>query len=306
MLLYILKRFGTVLLSLGMIITATFVMMKAIPGDPFSDEQALPREIHQSLRDHYGLNDSLEKQYVRYLKSAATFDFGPSFRYKDRTVNSIIMDGFPVSAILGLEALFIAVTLGVTLGAAAALSKRQWEDHFFMGVTTLSISIPSFILATLLQYIFALKMGWLPLARWGSFWHTLLPALSLAALPTAFIARLTRANLVHVMQQDFIKTARAKGLTVMQVLVRHSLPNALTPLLPYLAQLSANILTGSFIIEKIFGIPGLGQSFVVSVQNRDYSTIMGVTIFYSMILLLFLLIADLLHRWMDPRLQRTN
>lgn len=306
MLSYIAKRLATVVFSLALIITATFALMKAIPGDPFSDEKALPKEIHRALRDHYGLNDSWDKQFIRYVVAAVTFDFGPSFRYKDRTVNSMIREGFPVSALLGLEALLIALTLGITVGAVSSITKKKWEDNVFMGLTTLSISIPSFILATLLQYFFALKMGWLPLARWGTFWHTLLPAFSLAALPTAFIARLTRANLAQVMQQDYIKTARAKGLSVMHILLRHSLPNALAPLLPYIAQLTANILTGSFIIEKIFGIPGLGQSFVMSVQNRDYSTIMGVTIFYSMILLSFLLIADLIHRWMDPRLQTSK
>jgi oligopeptide transport system permease protein len=300
---FLAKRIGTAFLSFILIITATFVLMKSIPGDPFSNEQALPREIHQALRTHYGLEDSWDKQYVRYLTAAITFDFGPSFRYKNRSVNSMIADGFPVSAILGLEALVISVALGVTIGSAIAMTKKRWKDHLFMGATTLSISIPSFILATLLQYFLALKMGWLPLARWGTFWHTILPALSLAALPTAFIARLTRANLMLIMQQDYIKTAKAKGLTPMQVLIRHSLPNALVPLLPYFAQLSANILTGSFIIEKIFGIPGLGQSFVVSVQNRDYSAIMGVTIFYSMILLSFLLIADMAYRAIDPRLR---
>lgn len=302
----LLKRFSTVIFSLFVIITATFVMMKAIPGDPFSNEQALPKEIHQSLRKHYGLDDPLFQQYVHYLKAAARFDFGPSFRFKNRSVNSLIADGFPVSALLGLEALVISVAAGITLGSLVAMTKKRWKENLFMGITTLSISIPSFILATLLQYLFALKMGWLPLARWGTVWHTLLPAIALAALPTAFIARLTRANLMQVMQQDYIKTARAKGLTPLQVLVRHGLPNALTPLLPYFAQLSANILTGSFIIEKIFGIPGLGQSFVISVQNRDYSAIMGVTIFYSMILLFFLLIADLLYQWIDPRLRNAG
>lgn len=297
------KRLFTVFLSFVTIVSLTFLMMKAIPGDPFSDEQALPKQIHAALRDHYGLNDSWTKQYVRYIESAFTFDFGPSFRYKDRTVNSLIEEGFGVSAILGLEALLLAVSLGIFIGTFAALSKRKWEDHVLMGTATLFISVPSFILATMLQYVFALKLGWLPLARWGTFTQSILPAISLAALPTAFIARLTRANLAQVMQQDYIRTARAKGLSMTQVVIRHGLPNALTPLLPYLAQLAANILTGSFIIEKIFGIPGLGQSFITSVQNRDYSVIMGLTIFYSIILLSFLLVADLAQQWIDPRLR---
>lgn len=304
MLLFLSKRCATVFLSLVLIISATFVMMKAIPGDPFADEQALPKQIHIALRSHYGLDDPWHLQYARYLKSAVTFDFGPSFRYKNRTVNSIIADGFPISALLGIEALVIAVMAGVALGSCAALQKSRFEDLFFMSLTTMAISVPSFILATLMQYFFAQKLGLLPLARWGTFAHTILPAISLAALPTAFIARLTRSNLADVMQQDYIKTARAKGLSIFYVVMRHGLPNALLPLLPYLAQLAATIMTGSFIIEKIFGIPGLGQSFVTSVQNRDYSVIMGVTLFYSMLLLSFLLIADLIHRWIDPRLQR--
>lgn len=300
------KRFGTFALSLFFIVTFTFILMKAVPGDPFTDEKALPKKIHAALRAHYGLDDPWYSQYVRYLKAAVTFDFGPSFKYKNRTVNEIIADGFPVSAILGLEALLIALVAGISLGAAAALYRGKWEDTAFMGGTTLAIAIPSFIFAALLQYFLALKLGWFPLARWGSFSQTILPAVALAAMPTAFIARLTRSNLLDVLRQDYIKTARTKGLPMRLVVWRHGLPNALTPLLPYMAQLAANILTGSFIIEKIFAIPGLGFAFVQSVQNRDYTVIMGVTIFYSIILLSLLLLADIIYRYMDPRLGEEN
>lgn len=297
------KKFASFILSLFFIVSLTFFMMKAIPGDPFTDEKALPEKIHRALRAHYGLDDPWYQQYGRYLKSAATFDFGPSFKYKNRSVNAIIADGFPVSALLGLEALAIALLVGVSAGSLAALGRGRAEDIAFMGGTTLSIAIPSFILAALLQYVFALKLGLFPLARWGTFAHTVLPALSLAAMPAAFIARLVRANLLDVLRQDYIKTARIKGLPMRLVIWRHGLTNALSPLLPYLAQLTANIMTGSFVIEKIFGIPGLGAAFVQSVQNRDYTVIMGVTIFYSMILLSLLLAADLLYRYLDPRLQ---
>lgn len=302
----ILKKCAIFLASLFLIISATFVLMKVIPGDPFSDEKALPKQIHQALRDHYGLDDPLLEQYGRYLKSALTFDFGPSFKYKNRTVNSIIAEGFPVSLVLGLEALFIAVILGVAFGSYSALHRGCFEDVAFMMGTTLAISVPSFILAALLQYGLALKLGWLPVARWGTVLQSILPAISLAAMPTAFIARLTRSNLIDVLKQDYIKTARVKGLTMKQVVWRHGLPNALMPLLPYLAQLAANIITGSFIIEKIFGIPGLGFTFVQSVQNRDYTVIMGMTLFFSVILLGLLFSADLLYRKLDPRLEEAT
>lgn len=300
---YLSKKLFYLLISFFIIVSLTFFLMKAIPGDPFADEMSLPPEIMHALKEHYGLNDPWYKQYANYLKSVVTWDFGPSFKYKGRSVNAIIREGFPISAVLGLEALFLAVSMGVFLGSVAALYQNRWQDHIAMFIAVLGISIPSFILATLLQYLFALKLGLFPVARFTSFAHTILPAISLAALPTAFIARLTRSNMLEVLQQDFIKTAKAKGLPKWKIITNHALRNALLPIITYLGQLTVNILVGSFIIERIFGIPGLGQWFVMSVANRDYTAIMGTTVFYSILLLSSMFIVDIVYSLLDPRIQ---
>jgi oligopeptide transport system permease protein len=278
-------------------------MMKAIPGDPFMEEKAIPKEILKSLHRHYGLDKPWHVQYGKYLKSVATWDLGPSFKYKTRTVNDIINEGFPVSLTLGLEAMFIAVCLGVTLGVIAALNQNSFQDHSAMLVAVIGISIPSFILASFLQYLLALQWGLFPVARWGTFLHSVLPALSLALLPTSFIARLTRSNMIEVLQQDYIRTAKAKGLAKSSVIIRHALRNALLPVITYMGPLFANILSGSFVVEKIFGIPGLGQWFVISIQNRDYTVIMGTTVFYSILLLLSVFLVDIAYGFVDPRIK---
>ena len=216
-------------------------------------------------------------------------------------VNDIIADGFPVSFYLGMEALCIAVFGGIVLGSIAALNHLRWQDHLTMVIAVIGISVPSFILASFMQYILAMKLELLPVARWGDFSQTIMPAISLAALPMAFIARLTRANMVEVMQQDYIQTAKSKGLNSFQIIFRHVTRNALLPVVTYLGPLTAAILTGSFAIEKIFGIPGLGQWFVTSITNRDYTVIMGTTIFYSAILMLCVFIVDLLYCFIDPQ-----
>jgi oligopeptide transport system permease protein len=277
--------------------------MKVVPGDPFGEEQTLPTATHQLMRKHYGLDQPLYIQYKNYLLSILKWDLGPSFAYPDRTINSIIKDSFPVSALLGLEALLIALSLGIALGCCAALKEHKWEDHLIILGLTLAISTPSFILATLLQYVFALKLGWLPLARWGSFSHTILPALALASFPAAFIARLVRSNMLEVLKSDYIKMAKAKGLSTSTIILKHALRNALLPVLTYSAPLLANILVGSFIIEKIFSIPGLGQWFVNSVSNRDYTIIMGVTVFYSALLMSTVLLIDIAYHYLDPRIK---
>lgn len=303
MLKYILQKLWSMLLTLFLIATITFAIMKAIPGDPFTEDKALPPEILNSLMEHYGLNDPLPVQYLRYLKSIAVFDLGPSFKYPGRTVNDIIYDGFPVSAILGLEALFISLGFGVVLGSLAAVYQNKWQDRAAMIIAIIGISVPSFITATILQYIFSIKLGLLPVARWGTFAHSILPAVSLAMLPMAFIARLTRASMLEVMSQDYIRTAKAKGLGPMKILYRHALRNAILPVISYIGPLAASILTGTFIIERIFGIPGLGQWLVTSISNRDYTIITGITLFYSAILLAAIFFIDIVYGWVDPRIK---
>lgn len=300
---YSIRRLLANLLALWVIVTITFFLMKAIPGDPFTQEKALPKEILQSLYEHYKLNDPWYIQYLSYLKSIVTWDLGPSFKYKARSVNDIINSGFPISAILGLEALFLAVSFGVFLGTIAALKQNRWQDYTAMVLAVVGISVPSFILAAFLQYALSIKLDLLPVARWGTFKQSIMPAIALAALPTAFIARLTRANMVEVLSMDFIKTARSKGLTDWIVVLKHGLRNAILPVVTYIGMLIANILTGSFIIEKIFGIPGLGQWFINSITNRDYTVIMGITVFYSIILLASIFLVDLVYGLIDPRIK---
>lgn len=284
----------------------TFFLMHAIPGDPFVQDRAIPEEILQALHKHYGLDQPLFVQFFKYLNGILHFEFGPSFKYEGRTVNQIISEGFPVSFCLGMEALLISIPGGILLGSLAALYHLRWQDHLSMGIAVIGISVPSFILATFLQYFLAMKLDLLPVARWGSFSQTIMPAITLASLPLAFIARLTRTNMVEVMQQDYILTAKSKGLNSFQIMWRHVIRNALLPVVTYLGPLSAAVMTGSFAIEKIFGIPGLGQWFVTSITNRDYTVIMGTTIFYSAILMLCVFIVDLLYCFIDPRIQREN
>lgn len=291
------------IMALFVVVSATFFLMKAIPGDPFMQEQAIPQEILDALRNHYHLNDPWYSQYGQYLKSVATWNLGPSFKYKARTVNEIIARGFPVSAILGLEALFIALGFGTLLGVIAALKQHKWQDYMAMIIAVIGLSVPSFVLASFLQYIFSIKLGLLPVARWGTFAHTILPALSLAGLPMAFIARLTRSSMLEVLRNEYIKTARAKGLGYFRVVIRHCLRNAFLPVLTYLGPLLANILIGSFVVEKIFGIPGLGQWFVTAISNRDYTVIMGMTVFYSIILLITVFLVDVAYTLLDPRIR---
>lgn len=291
-------------LTLFVVITLTFFLMKALPGDPFNQEKALPKEIYNALRQHYGLDAPMSEQYLRYLKQSLTLDFGPSFRYKDRTVNQIIWEGFPVSATIGLEVLFFALAVGISLGSWAALQKQMWPDQLVLGGTTLSMALPGFILAALLQYLLALKLGWFPVARWGTLSHTFLPALALAVIPAAFIARLVRSSLLEVYRQDYIRTARIKGISERRILWGHALRNALLPVLSYIGPLAANIIVGSFAVETIFALPGLGQWFVTSVLNRDYTVIMGLTVFFSLILLAFLSLTEAAALLLDPRLRK--
>lgn len=303
MLKYLIRRVLFMILSLLLIVTATFFFMRMAPGNPFTSEKQLPPAIEANLNEHYGLNDPWYVQYGEYIIRILQWDFGPSFKYKSQTVNDLINEGFPVSLVLGLEAIFIALAVGVILGIIAALKHNRWQDYTAMIVAVLGISVPSFIMAAFLQYVFAIKLGWLPVARWGSFAQSILPAIALAAGPTAFIARLTRSSMLEVLSNDYIKTAKAKGLSEFVITVKHTIRNAILPVVSYMGPLSAGIVTGSFVIEKIFGIPGLGSHFVKSIGNRDYTVIMGVTVFYSIILLVSVLLVDILYGLIDPRIK---
>ncbi|AGK52731.1 ABC transporter permease [Bacillus sp. 1NLA3E] len=303
---YISKRLLYMIISLYLIITATFFFMRIAPGNPFTSEKQLPPEIEASLNAHYGLDKPWYVQYGDYLVKIAHWDLGPSFKYKARTVNDLINDGFPVSLTLGAEAIFIALAFGVLLGVIAALKHNKWQDYAAMIVAVMGISVPSFIMATILQYFLAIKLGLFPVARWETFMHSILPALALASTPMAFIARLTRSSMLEVLSNDYIKTAKAKGLSQGVITIKHTIRNALLPVVSYMGPLSAGIITGSFVIEKIFGIPGLGSHFVLSIANRDYTVIMGVTVFYSILLLMSILLVDIAYGFIDPRIKLTG
>ncbi|MHA6260489.1 ABC transporter permease [Sporosarcina sp. CAU 1771] len=303
---YLLKRVGYILLSLFFIITITFGLMKLAPGGPFTSERKTSPAIEAQMNEAYGLNDPIHEQYFNYLINAVKLDFGPSFKYEGQEVTDIIKRSFPVSLILGLEAIFIALGLGVIFGAYAAIRHNKMGDYTIMIVAILGISVPSFILATILQYIFAMELKVLPLARFESFAHTILPAFALATTPLAFIARLMRSSMLDVLNADYIKTAKSKGLSEQVVIYRHAIRNAILPVVSYMGPLVAGVLTGSFIIEKIFAIPGLGNEFVVSITNRDYTVIMGTTVFYSVILLISILIVDIIYGLIDPRIKVTG
>ncbi len=300
---YFFKKLTILCFSIWVVATLTFFLMHAIPGDPFTQEKAIPEEILLAMQKHYGLDKPLLVQYFDYMQGLCVFELGPSFKYQGRTVNQIICEGFPVSLCLGGEALFLSLFLGTLLGSISACKYGKWQDKASMVIAIFGLSVPSFLFASFLQYILAMKLDLFPVARWGSFQQSVLPALSLAALPTAFISRLLRSSMIEVLHQDFIQTAKAKGLTPSWILYKHVLRNSLLPVASYLGPLTASILTGSFAIEKIFGIPGLGQWFVLSISNRDYTVIMGTTLFYSILLMTCVFCVDLLYCWIDPRIK---
>ena len=303
MLAYIIKRIFNAVLVLWVVITITFGLMHAIPGGPFTVEKSLPPVVLKSIEERYKLNDPLYKQYCDYLTNLVQGDLGPSFKYPGRSVNDIIKDGFPVSFQLGMEAVLIAVIIGIPAGVLAAVKQGKWQDHAVNFCTTLGVAVPSFVVAALLIYVLSTKLHLLPSAMWEGWQYQIMPALALSGMPMSFIARLTRSSMLDVLGQDYIKTARAKGLSRLTVLFKHALPNSLIPVITYIGPMAAGILTGSFVIESIFAIPGLGQYFVTSIYNRDYTVILGVTIFYSVIVIVLNMLVDLIYPILDPRIK---
>ena len=287
---YVLRRIGSAFVILWVIISITFVLMHAIPGGPFTSEKKLPPQVKASIEAKYHLDDPLWKQYADYIGGVVTGDLGPSYKYEGRSVNDIIGESFPVSAQLGLLALCVAVVGGITAGAISAMRPNGIIDYAITFVSTLGISVPTFIIGAVLVYVVGFELGWLPV-----------PVLTLAAQPMAFIARLTRSGLLDVYQQEYIRTARAKGLGAWNILIRHALGNAILPVITYIGPLAASLLTGSFIVETIFAIPGLGQYFVTSIYNRDYTVILGVTVFYSTLIVVLNIIVDMIYPIIDPR-----
>lgn len=300
---YILKRLGAMTVTLLVIITLTFFLMHSIPGSPFNEERATSEAVQKNLEAYYHLDEPLYVQYFLYLKSVATFDFGPSIKKSSQTVNEMLGRGFPVSFELGMVTLIVAIFSGILLGIIAALRHNGIIDYLAMTIAVLGISVPNFVMATLLIQQLAVNWAILPVATWSSPKHMILPTLALATGPMAIIARLTRASMLEVLTQDYIRTAKAKGLSPVKIVFKHALKNAMLPVVTILGSLAASILTGTFVIEKIFAIPGMGKYFVESINQRDYPVIMGTTIFYSTVLIMMLFLVDLAYGILDPRIK---
>lgn len=300
---YTLKRFLMMIATILIIATLTFFLMHAIPGSPFDEDRTSNPTIQANLEKFYKLDQPIGVQYVNYLKSIATFDFGPSIKKPNETVNSLLARGFPISLELGLVTILVAVISGVILGTFAALRHNGIIDYMAMTFAVIGISVPNFVLATLLIQKVAVDWQLLPPATWSSPLHMILPTLALATGPTAIIARLTRSSMLEVLTQDYIKMARAKGLSPLRIITRHALRNALMPVVTIMGTMFAGILTGTFVIEKIFAIPGMGKYFVDSINNRDYPVIMGSTVFYSAFLVFMLFLVDIVYGFLDPRIK---
>ena len=303
---YVLKRLGMSIITLLAIITITFILMIAVPGNPFRQEGKMPQSVYENLQRKYGLDRPYHEQYFMYLKRVIKGDFGDSMKSRVETVNDMIERGFPVSARIGGQALIIALIFGPALGAFAALYQNKWPDYLSMIVAIIGISVPSFIMGTVLIQFIARKVSWIPIGGWGTWQHTILPSLALALMPLANMARLMRSSMLEVLGQDYIKTAKSKGISQAVVILKHAIRNAILPVISVLGTLISNLLVGSFVIEKIFGIPGLGMFFVKSINNRDYTLIMGTTIFYAIILIAMLFLVDIAYMFIDPRIKLTK
>lgn len=303
MLRYILKRLLIMVITVWIIVTLTFILMVSLPGSPLNGEQTTNETVQANLEAYYNLDKPYYVQYLSYLKSIVTFDFGPSIKQPNETVNDLLGRGFPISLELGLITILVAVVSGIVLGIIAALKHNGIIDYAAMSFAVLGISIPNFVLATLLIQTLAVDLKLLPVATWSSPAHMVLPVIALATGPMAIIARLTRSTMLEVLTQDYIKMARAKGLSPWKIVFKHALKNALMPVVTIMGTLLAGILTGTFVIEKIFAIPGMGRYFVESINQRDYPVIMGTTVFYSVFLIFMLFLVDIAYGILDPRIK---
>ena len=305
MLRYALRRIAGVFPTLFIIITLSFFVIRIAPGGPFDEEQALPPEIKANLEAAYGLDRPLIEQYGRYLSGLVRGDFGPSFKFKDFSVTELIAQGLPVSLMLGLSAVLLALLIGIPLGTLAALRQNSPTDYGIMSVAVLGIALPGFVTGPLFALVFGLHLRWFPVAGYedGAFEFLVLPVITLALPVIAYIARLTRGSLLEVLRMHFVRTARAKGLPERQVILRHALRPALLPVVSYLGPATAFVITGSLVVETVFGLPGSGRYLVQGAINRDYTLVMGMIVVYGSLTLTLNLIADLLYGWLDPRVR---
>ncbi|URJ58708.1 ABC transporter permease [Paenibacillus polymyxa] len=300
---YLISKFIFMLISLLILISATFFLMKAIPGNPFMSERATSPEIQARLMEQYGLDKPVYVQYFKYLGDIVTGDFGISMKKLNQNVNDIIGQTFMVSLKLGLVAIIVSIIVGILLGMLAALYHRRLIDTVAMILAILGIAVPSFVLASLIQFFFAQKLEFFNVMGFEGPMDYVLPVAALSAQPIAFIARLTRSSMIEVLHADYIKTAKAKGLKSITIMFKHVVRNAILPVVTYVGPMTANIITGSVVIERIFGIGGIGKVFVESITSRDYTMIMGITIFYGVLLMLARFITDVAYGFIDPRIK---
>ena len=300
---FIFRRLLQVIPVLFVIITATFFMVRFVPGGPFTTEKAIAPEILKNLEAHYGLDQSLWHQYLTYLGKIAHGDFGPSFKYSNRTVNEIIAEKLPVSLELGSLSLAVALIVGLPLGILAAVRRNTWLDYLASSIGMLGICVPTFVMGPLLVLYFAIHLGWVNASGWYGWSDRILPSLTLGFVYSAYIMRLTRGGMLEVLNQDYIRTARAKGASETRIVLRHGLRGGLLPVVSFLGPAIAGILTGSFVIETIFQIPGLGREFVNSAFSRDYTLVLGTVILYATLIVLLNLLADIALVWLNPKLK---
>jgi oligopeptide transport system permease protein len=305
MLRYAATRLLGIVLTLFLVITIAFFLVRLAPGGPFDQEQSLPPQIRTNLEAAYGLDQPMLVQYGRYLGGLLHGDFGPSFKYRDFTVTELIRRGLPVSLTIGFLALVLAVVAGVAAGCVAALRRNRWVDPLVMGVAVIGMILPILVIAPLLQLIFGIELGWLPVSGWrhGAYADLILPVVTLALPLIAYVARLTRGSMLEVLGSNYIRTARAKGLPWRRVIIRHALPPALLPVVSYLGPASAMVLTGSLVVEKLFGLPGSGRYLIEGALNRDYTLVLGMTVVVATLTLTLNLVADLIYAWLDPRVR---
>jgi oligopeptide transport system permease protein len=302
---FLLRRLLGAIPTLLLIATLAFAMLHAAPGGPFDTEKRMLPEIQASIEKQYHLDEPLWKQYGRYLGSLLHGDLGPSYQYRSTSVNELIAQGFPVDVAVGGTALLLAVLVGGAIGMLAALRRNSAWDYLLMGVAVLGISVPVFVIAPVLVLVFAIWLQWLPPGDWGGFSHLILPAAALACPYTAYVARLMRGSMLEVLGSPYIRTARAKGLPWRTILLRHALKPAVLPLVSFLGPAIAGVITGSIIIETVFGLPGIGRYFTTGALNRDYTLVMGITVLYGVIIIVCNLLVDVCYAWLDPRVRLT-
>lgn len=303
MLSYFAKRIASSIPTLFIIISIAFFMIRLAPGGPFDSERPVPPEIAANLEKVYHLNDPLPVQYGYYLLNVLKGDFGPSFKYHDFTVSELIAQGFPVSIKLGLLAILLSLLVGVSLGVIAALRQNSAIDYLVMGLAMTGITIPNFVMAPILILLFGVFWGLLPTSGWGELKHMVLPVIVLSLPQIATVARMTRASLIETLNMPYIRTAKAKGLPTKLILSRHASRATLLPILSWLGPATAAIITGSVVVETIFGLPGIGRHFINGALNRDYTLVMGVVVFYGSLIILMNLLVDLFYAWLDPRIK---